>query len=66
MDKQALRELCEDLIQENDIPWESKYKFVFNKHFHSMVVLCLNKLTDYHDPDTSYEEDTKAYLEAYL
>ena len=48
-------------------PWEATYDVVFSKQLSTRVYTALktmNQTLDYYDPDTSYEEDVRAFATA--
>ena len=49
-------------IVQSDISWEEKYDLIFSENI-SKKVFSLCSL-DYYDPDTTYEEDTLAFMSA--
>ena len=53
-------------IYETDIDWESKYDLIFYTHKETIHPLCndIGMNFDWYDPDTSYEEDVRSYMEA--
>lgn len=59
-----LQDLYKQAIEifESELPWETKYDLIFSERIsraiHNMISL------DYYDPDTSYEEDVKAFIYA--
>lgn len=47
--------------------WEVAYDLIFSSHISKRVSFLVSKLgmsLDYYDPDTTYEEDVKAYVAA--
>jgi hypothetical protein len=62
--KAAITELVE--IGKGPGDWEIKYDLVFNRSRETIypVLDALGLKLDYLDPDTTYEEDTRAYLAA--
>lgn len=67
MSKTSLSELRELHAQVNEIfdselPWETKYDLIFSER----VSRCIFELIhiDYCDPDTSYQEDVTAFVDA--
>lgn len=59
-----LKKLINEVIRiyESEAAWEIKYNLIFSKHL-SHRIRDIIKI-DYHDPDTSYEEDLKVYVDA--
>lgn len=59
-----LKKLINEVIRiyESEATWEIKYDLIFSKHL-SHRIRDIVKI-DYYDPDTSYEEDLKAYVDA--
>lgn len=49
-------------VYESNLSWETKYDLIFSERL-SRRIFGLIRL-DYCDPDTSYEEDVKAFVEA--
>ncbi len=56
----------EEVLDDDELSWERKYTLVFGSHRTKVVPLLKRAgLTlDYYDPDTSYEEDVRAYVYA--
>lgn len=55
------------LVSEEDVDWELKYDNVFSPTVSRRVFALMKQLGvnfDYYDPDTSYEEDVKAFSDA--
>lgn len=55
------------LVSENEIDWELKYDTIFSPNISRKVFALMKELNvsfDYYDPDTSYEEDIKAFSDA--
>jgi hypothetical protein len=50
-------------IYNSDIDWEEKYDLIFTKSVSLYVIREIS--LDYYDPDTSYEEDVKAFVNAF-
>jgi hypothetical protein len=46
-------------IMESDVDWETKYGLIFGDI--SMSIRQLKIILNYYDPDTSYEDDVRAY-----
>jgi hypothetical protein len=46
--------------------WETKYNLIFSDDLSGRIASLGISLTDYWDPDTSYEEDVKAYVQAVM
>lgn len=55
-------------LEDTDDAWETAYDLVFSKTGNRVISQCLAALdvsfADYYDPDTSYQEDVLAYVEA--
>lgn len=49
------------IIDDPSLSWESKYDNVFNLN---TILRRYGVVLDYYDPDTTYEEDTKAFVNA--
>lgn len=64
--RQYLKYACNTILETKDMSWETKYHTVFKVEFHEMVQEVLGKIPDYYDPDSSYEDDVRAYLNAIL
>lgn len=56
-----IRAKCERIVDSN-LEWDEKYDLIFSEDI-SLTVFDLIKL-DYYDPDTSYEEDVQAFVQA--
>lgn len=55
------------LVNEEDVDWELKYDSIFSPNVSRKVFALMKELNvsfDYYDPDTSYEEDVKAFSDA--
>lgn len=55
------------LINEEDVDWELKYDTIFSPNISKKVFALMKELNinfDYYDPDTSYEEDVRAFSDA--
>lgn len=55
------------LINEEDVDWELKYDTIFSPNISKRVFALMKELNisfDYYDPDTSYEEDVRAFSDA--
>jgi hypothetical protein len=50
-------------IYNSSLDWEEKFTQIFSKEISSAV--CSLTSLDYYDPDTTYEEDTKAFMDAF-
>ena len=69
--KEALQELLTRLdaietVFGTDIDWETKFDLIFEEHSQAVVPL-LNRLgltIEWCDPDTTYQEDVTAYVQA--
>ena len=56
-----------NLAERNDISWKFKYEMIFSVRISqqiSILLQCFSLKLDYYDPDTSYEDDVKAYIRA--
>jgi hypothetical protein len=51
------------LIVDSDASWETKFNLVFSDDL-SLRVWELDSGFDYYDPDTTYEDDVRAFVEA--
>lgn len=62
---EKLNELYNEAIQifESDLPWDTKYDLIFSEHISRKVYDMIH--LDYYDPDTSYEEDVTAFIQAF-
>ena len=49
-------------IYDSDIDWELKYDLIFSEDISKRIFSLIN--LDYYDPDTSYEEDVRAFMNA--
>ena len=63
----------DDLIEEaytvynSEVSWERKYRLIFSEAVSGQIIkaLCsLNLVLVWYDPDTSYQKDVVAYIEA--
>lgn len=52
---------CE--VFDSDLPWETKYDLIFSKRISRRVFSLIN--LDYYDPDSSYEDDVRAFMDAF-
>jgi hypothetical protein len=64
-----LRQLVVELkevLEDEELDWEKKYDLVFDTHQQQVEDLLKEARLhlDYYDPDTTYEEDAKAYVSA--
>lgn len=59
----SIYDSCHQVINMNNVSWEAKYDFVFSEIM-SKTVFKIAPDFDYYDPDTSYEEDTTAFVSA--
>lgn len=50
-------------IIDSELSWEEKYHLIFSSRISSKVFDLIN--LDYYDPDTSYEEDVLAFINAF-
>ena len=66
--KENLKSVCEDLLHNSKTSWQKKHQHVFSYDFTEIVVKSLGKLPDYQyqNPNLSYEEDVKAFLNTIL
>lgn len=65
-DMKLLRELnrqANAIIDNDDIEWEEKYDLIFCESMSRTVFRELR--LDYYDPDTTYEEDARAFVNAF-
>jgi hypothetical protein len=60
-----LNELLEECnrIVDSDMSWEDKYDAIFSDRISKRVFSLLH--LDYCDPDTTYEEDVMAFVDAF-
>ncbi len=63
--RQLVTELKE-VLEDEELNWETKYGLVFDTHQKKIrgLLYKARKNLDYYDPDTSYEEDARAYVNA--
>lgn len=62
-----LNQRIQNLIQENNISWETRYEIIFSSQVSKQIFTYFKEIGivfDYYDPDTSYEEDVKAFADA--
>lgn len=52
------------VVDDEAMDWEAKYDFIFSPEFSVYIRDTLGFRLDYYDPDTSYEEDVRAYVTA--
>lgn len=52
---------AEQIFEAKDLEWSEKYDMIFSDKISSRV----NHLFDWYDPDTSYEEDVTAFMNAF-
>lgn len=55
------------LVNEEEVDWEMKYDTIFSPNISRKVFALMKQLNvnfDYYDPDTSYEEDVRAFTDA--
>lgn len=52
---------AKQIFEAKDLDWSEKYDMIFSDKISSRV----NHLFDYADPDTSYEEDVTAFMNAF-
>jgi hypothetical protein len=50
-------------IYNSDLDWETKYDLIFSENVSKYVFRTIR--LDYYDPDTSYEEDVTAFVNAF-
>lgn len=50
-------------IRDSEASWETKYELIFSEEI-SVAIRNSGIIVDYYDPDTSYEEDAKAFVDA--
>ena len=50
-------------IFDSNLPWDTKYDLIFSDDI-SIRIFNLVDLSEYYDPDTSYEADVTAFIEA--
>lgn len=65
MDFAALLEtvhIMRSIYNSDSLDWSSKFDRIFNKHVSKKLYQMLD--LDYYDPDTSHEEDVKAFVQA--
>lgn len=68
-DRVALLDIIRSILavfNDPELSWETRYDWIFDRNKHAVEPL-LNKLSielDYRDPDTSYQEDATAYVDA--
>lgn len=63
--RQLARELRE-VLDDDELDWEEKYDLIFSAH-QERVKPALKEAylyLEYYDPDTTYDEDSRAYVEA--
>lgn len=53
---------CESIVNNNELEWEDKYDLIFSDNISKKVFEICSM--DYYDPDTSYEEDVMAFVNA--
>lgn len=62
-----LHQRVQNLVKENNISWKTKYELIFSSNISTKIFFCFKELGvsfHYYDPDTSYEEDVKAFAYA--
>lgn len=59
----ALVALAKNIVETDSLMWEEKYEAVFSSRI-SKRIQVLGFSPDYYDPDTTYEEDVTAYVNA--
>ena len=63
---QELKKLIDEVVRvyESAAEWKVKYDLIFSEHLSRRIcdIVCI----EYYDPDTSYEEDVRAYVVALL
>lgn len=52
----------QEILDCPDVGWKVKHKMIFNYRYELMA---MRISFDYYDPDTTYEEDAKAYVKGY-
>jgi hypothetical protein len=54
-------------VADGNAPWDAKYTEIIDNHAQQVCELGrkIGHELDWHDPDTSYEEDTLAFMRAY-
>lgn len=55
------------LMSEEDVDWEMKYDLIFSKEVSRRIFDLFGELNirfEYYDPDTSYEDDLRAFSSA--
>lgn len=50
-------------VANSDAEWETKYDLIFSDDM-SLMVMDLDPGFSYYDPDTSYEDDVRAFVDA--
>lgn len=50
-------------ILDSSLTWSEKYDLIFSDKISKKVMKIIH--LDYYDPDTSYEEDVRAYMDAF-
>lgn len=50
-------------VFDSNLSWETKYSLIFSKHISCQVFDLIS--LDYYDPDTSYQEDVMAFMNAF-
>lgn len=58
-----LHAYAKKVFDDDTIDWELKYDLIFNENV-SRRVFSLTQL-DYYDPDTTYQEDVTAFMNAF-
>lgn len=53
-------------IRDSNLNWETKYDVIFNMGLWEKMRASGYALMDWYDPDTTYEEDVRAYCEALI
>lgn len=67
---------CENLLEitgdddmHTDVQWEIAYRAIFNKNVSSVMFQLYQEVAghrlSYYDPDTSYEEDVRAFVSSF-
>lgn len=64
--RQELQRLCDELMEvlSSNLSWKEKYEVVFSTNRNQIEPLLKPYEFEYYDPDTTYEEDAKAYVYA--
>ena len=57
-----LNDKIQGILKRKNLTWEQKFNIIFSEGISKRVFEIIN--LDYYNPDTSYEEDVKAFVEA--